>query len=295
MMSDWVSVLVTGATGNQGGALARLLLKKGYRVRAMTRKPDSPAAQKLRRLGAELAIGSLEDRSSVERAAQGMDAIFAMSTPFEAGTEVETRQGMTLADAAKAAGVKHLVYSSVGSADRNTGIPHFDSKYRVEQYIQALGMPHTIIGPVFFMENLISPWWLPGLQEGKLVMALPATRKLQQIALDDIAGFVALVLERREHFLDKRVDIASDELTGNQVVEALSRISGRKIEYVELPVAQLRASNEDFAKMFAWFDRAGYSIDIAALRRDYPEVGWHTFEDWAKSQNWSVLSRAATG
>lgn len=292
-MSNSLSVLVTGATGKQGGALARLLLKKGHRVRALTRKPDAPAAQELKRLGAELATGSLEDHAAIERAAQGVDAVFAMSTPFEAGTEIETRQGMTVADAAKAVGVKHLVYSSVGSADRNTGIPHFDSKYKVEQYIQAFDIPHTIVGPVFFMENLTSPWWLPGLQEGKLAMALPATRKLQQIALDDIAGFVALVLERREQFLSKRVDIASDELTGNQVVELLSRISGRKIEYLELPLAPVRASNEDFAKMFEWFDRVGYSIDIAALRREYPEVGWHRFEEWAKTQNWSELKRAA--
>ncbi len=292
-MSKSLSVLVTGATGKQGGAVARLLLKKGHLVRALTRKPDSPKAQELKRLGAEVVTGNLEDRAAVERAAQAVDAIFAMSTPFEAGMEVETRQGITVADAAKAAGVKHLIYTSVGSADRNTGIPHFDSKYKVEQHIKTLGIPHTIIGPVFFMENLISPWWLPGLQEGKLAMALPGSRKLQQIALEDIAGFTALVLERREQFLGRRADIASDEIAGNQVVEIISRLSGRKIEYVELPLAQLRATNEDFAKMFEWFDRVGYSIHIAALRRDYPEVGWRTFEAWAKAQAWSVLKQGA--
>ncbi len=292
-MSRTLSVLVTGATGKQGGALARLLLKKGHRVRAFTRKPDSPAAQELKRLGAELATGNLEDRTAIERAAQGVDSIFAMSTPFESGVEVETSQGITVADAAKAAGVKHLVYTSVASANRNTRIPHFDSKYKVEQQIQALGIPHTILAPVFFMENLISPWWLPGLQQGKLSMALPGSRTLQQIALDDIAGFAALVLERREPFLGKRVDIASDELTGNQVVDILSRITGRKIEYVEIPLAQVRAWSEDFAIMFEWFDRVGYKTNIASLQRDYPEVGWHTFEEWAKAQPWDIPKEAA--
>ena len=292
-MSRTLSVLVTGATGKQGGALARLLLKKGHRVRAFTRRPESPAAQELKRLGAELATGNLEDRAAIEHAAQTVDAIFAMSTPFEAGMEVETRQGITVADAAKAAGVRHLVYTSVASADRNTGIPHFDSKYKVERHLQALGIPHTILGPVFFMENLLSPWWLPGLQEGKFAMALPGLRSLQQIALDDIAGFATLVLERHEPFLGKRVDIASDELTGSQVVDILSRITGRRIEYVELPLAQVRAWSEDFAIMFEWFDRVGYSVDIAALRRDYREVGWHTFEDWAKARDWSSLKQAA--
>jgi len=292
-MSNKLTVLVTGATGQQGGAVARLLLKKGHRVRALTRKPDSPAAQELKRLGAELVTGNLEDHAAVERAAHSSDAIFAMSTPFEAGIEVETRQGITVADAAKAAGTRHLVFTSVGSADRRTGIPHFESKYKVEQHIQSLGIPHTIIGPVFFMENWLSPWSLPGLQEGKLAMALPASRALQQVALDDIAGFALLVLERREQFLGKRFDIASDEVTGKQAAEIISRVSGRKIEYVEIPIAQVRATNEDFAKTFEWFDRVGYSVDTAVLRRDYPEVGWHTFEQWAKAQSWAVLKQAA--
>ncbi len=292
-MAKTLSVLVTGATGKQGGALAHLLLKRGHRVRAFTRKFDSPAARELKRLGAELAVGNLEDRASIERAARGLDVLFAMTTPFEAGTEVETQQGITVADAAKAAGVKQLVFTSVASADRNTGIPHFDSKCRVEQHIKTLGVPYTIIAPVFFMENLTSPWWLPGLQEGKLAMALPRTRKLQQVALADIAGFATLVLERREQFLGQRVDIASDEVTGSEVVEIISRVSGRKIEYVELPLAELRATNEDFARMFDWFNRVGYSADIPGLRRAYPEVGWHAFEGWAKAQNWGALRQAA--
>ena len=291
-MANPLFVLVTGATGKQGGALARLLLKKGHRVRAFTRNPNSPAAEELKRLGAELVVDSFEDRTAIERAAQGTDAIFAMSTPFESGTEAETRQGITVANAAKAAGTRHLVFNSVASADRNTGIPHFDSKYKIEQHIASLDMPHTIIGPVFFMENLISSWWFPALQEGNLPMALPNTRKLHQIAVENIAEFTLVVMERREQFLGKRVDIASDELTGKQVVDVLSRVSGRKIEYVELPLEQLQASNEDFAKMFEWFDRVGYTVDIAALRRNYPEVNWCTFEDWAKAQNWNALKRA---
>ncbi len=212
-MSNMLTVLVTGATGKQGGAVARLLLKKGHRVRALTRKPDSLAAQELKRLGVELATGNFEDRASVERAANSADAVFAMSTR-EAGSEIEIRQGITVADAAKVAGTRHLVFTSVGSADRRTGIPHFESKYKVEQHIQSLAIPHTIIGPVFFMENLLSPWWLPGLQEGKLAMALPASRGLQQVALDDIAGFAVLAMERREQFLGKRFDFASDKVTG---------------------------------------------------------------------------------
>jgi uncharacterized protein YbjT (DUF2867 family) len=287
-MSNSLSVLVTGATGKQGNPVARVLLEKGHRVRALTRKPDSAAAQELKRLGAELATGNFDDRATLERAARGVDAVFAMATPYEAGTDVEIRQGITLADAVKAAGVKHLVYSSVGSADRKTGIPHFDSKYKIEEHIKGLGVPYSIIGPVFFMDNLISPWWLPGLQQGKFVIALPRSRKLQQIAVTDIGEFAVLVLEHRQQFLGKRLDIASDDVSPAEVAEILSRVTGHKIESVEQPIEEVRGVSEDWAKMFEWFNRVGYSADIARLRRDYPQVGWHTFEQWAKAQDWSA-------
>jgi uncharacterized protein YbjT (DUF2867 family) len=287
-MSNSLSVLVTGATGKQGNPVARVLLEKGHRVRALTRKPDSAAAQELKRLGAELATGNFDDRATLERAARGVDAVFAMATPYEAGTDVEIRQGITLADAVKAAGVKHLVYSSVGSADRKTGIPHFDSKYKIEEHIKCLGVPYSIIGPVFFMDNLMSPWWLPGLQQGKFVIAMPRSRKLQQIAVTDIGEFAVLVLEHRQQFLGKRLDIASDDVSPAEVAEILSRVTGHKIESVEQPIEEVRGVSEDWAKMFEWFNRVGYSADIARLRRDYPQVGWHTFEQWAKAQDWSA-------
>jgi uncharacterized protein YbjT (DUF2867 family) len=283
------TILVTGATGQQGGALARLLLSRGHRVRALTRKADSPAAQMLAGHGAELAVGDFDDRASLERAMQGADALFVMGTPFEAGMEAERRQATAVADVANAVGVPHLVYSSVANADRQTGIPHFESKYAVERHIRALGIPSTIIGPVFFMENFVGPQALPGLREGKIALALPAARTLQQTALADIAGFAALVLERREPFLGRRIDLASDERSGAEVAEILSRVLDRPIEYVELSLEAMGTGSEDLARMFEWFDRVGYSADIAALRREYPEVGWHTFEDWAKAQDWRAL------
>lgn len=288
-----LKVLVTGATGKQGGALARQLLKKGHAVRVLTRKPDSAPAQTLRQLGAEVVQGDFGNRSSLEKAARGVDAIFAMSTPFEAGMEAETRQGIALADAAKAVGVNHLVFTSVAGADRSTGVPHFDSKYEVEKHIKSLGLPYTIIAPVFFMENALAPWMLPGLQAGKLQLALPATRKLQQIALADIGGFAVVVVEQRERFLGKRIDIAGDELTGAKWAEILSRATGRRIEYWEQPLEQVRAWSADMAKMFEWFNRVGYSCDLAGLGRDYPQIGWHDYERWVREQDWSALLQPA--
>ena len=289
-MSDSLSVLVSGATGQQGGALARVLLEKGHRVRAFVRRPASPEAAELERLGAELAQGDFEEPSTIERAAGGMDAVFVVATPFEAGMEAETRHGIAAADAAKAAGVSHLVYSSVANADKDTAIPHFDSKRRVEEHIEGLGIPYTIVAPVYFMDNLLAPWTLPQLKEGRFPMALPSSRPLQQIALSDIAAFAGVVLENREEFEGRRMDIASDERAGEEVAEVLTRVTGHEIHYVELPLEQVRqAMGEDGARMFEWFDRVGYSADIATLRQDHPEVGWHTLEDWAREQDWSAL------
>src|SRR3712207_3013064 len=139
VMSDSLSVLVGGATGKQGGALARVLLERGHDVRAFVRRPDSPEAKELERLGAELARGDFDEPSTLEEAARGTDALFIVATPFEAGMEAETRHGIAAADAAKAAGVSHLVYSSVANADKDTGIPHFDSKRKVDEHIEGLG------------------------------------------------------------------------------------------------------------------------------------------------------------
>jgi len=291
-MPTKLTVLVTGATGNQGGAVARMLLKKGHSVKALSRKPESPAAQALKGLGAQIVQGTFEDKASVDRALAGVDAVFAMSTPFEAGMAAETAQGIALADAAKAAGVKHFVFTSVGGADRKTGIPHFDSKFKVEEHIKKIGLPHTILGPVFFMENWISPWFLPALKDGSMAMALPAARSLNQVALGDIAGMAALAIEKREVFLGKRIDIASDDLPGTKAAEILSRVTGRKISFSEVPLHQVRAWSEDFAMMFDWFNKVGYQTDIAGLKRTYPEVGWQTFESWAKSQDWSAIKQA---
>ena len=289
-MAETLSVLVSGATGQQGGALARVLLGKGHRVRAFVRKPDSPEAKELERLGAELAVGDFEKPSTIEDAARGMDAAFVVATPFEAGTEAETRHGIAAADAAKAAGVEHLIYSSVADADKDTGIPHFDSKREVEEHIEGLGIPYTIVAPVYFMDNVLAPWTLPQLEEGRIPMALPSSRPLQQIALSDIVAFTALVLENREQFVGRRVDIASDEPTGEEVAKVLTRVTGREIDYVELPLEQVRqAMGEDGVRMFEWFDRVGYSADIEVLRMEHPEVGWHTFEVWAKEQDWGAL------
>ena len=276
-------ILVTGATGQQGGTLAKLLLQKNHKVYALVRNIQSPAAQELKKEGANLVKGDLNNLDSLEQAVNGVDSIFLMGTPLEDGIEGETRRGKMMADIAKEKNVKHLVYSSVANADRNTGIPHFESKYKVEQHIQNLGIPYTIIGPTFFMENLLTYLKL-GLEQGQLALPLSPSSILQQSAVQNIAEFSALVLEHSKTFLDKRIDIASDEVTGEQATKVLSNELGCKINYVHIPLDRVREGNEDMAHMFEWYEKVGTGIDIPSLRQEYPQVNWLSFEDWAKSQ-----------
>ena len=293
-MSGKLNVLVTGATGKQGGHLVNELLARGHSVRALTRKPESPAAAALAARGVTIVAGDFEDQGSLERAARGVDTVFAMATPFERGEQAETREGIHIVRAAATAGVTHLVYSSVAGADRATGIPHFDSKFEVEREVRRSGVPFTIVAPVFFMDNFLADWLAASIAKGSIAMALPATRRLQQIAVADIAQFTALVIERRGGFLGRRIDIASDELTVAASAAVISEASGRPIEYTALPIDDVRQWNKDLALMFEWFDRVGYDADIVGLRELHPEVDWHRFSTWAREQEWSAIATAST-
>jgi uncharacterized protein YbjT (DUF2867 family) len=294
-MSSKLNVLVTGSTGKQGGHVVRELLARGHSVRALTRKPDSPAAAALAERGVTIVKGNFDDQGSLERAVSGVDSVFAMSTPYESGVKTETREGINILRAASAVGVAHFVYSSVAGADRASGIPHFDSKFEVEKEIRRSGVPFTIVAPVFFMENFLADYMAAALAKGSIAMALPATRRLQQVAVADIAQFTALVIERRETFLGKRIDIASDELTAATVAAIISEVSGRPIVYTALPIDAVRQFNEDSARMFEWFDRVGYDADVVGLRSLYPEVDWHRFSDWVREQDWTAAGgRAAS-
>lgn len=294
MTTNKPSVLVTGATGQQGGAVARALLSTGHAVKALTRKPDSATARHLASTGADIVAGDLGDAASIKRAASGVDTMFLMGNSFEAGFEAEIRQGIIAADAAKAAGIGHLIYSSVADANKNTGIPHFESKYLVEQHVAGLGIPYTISAPVAFMENIVAPWSVGALSHGTYAFALPPRRVLQLIALADIGAFVAALVERREQVFGKRFDIAGDELSGEEQAKVLSQAIGHTINYQEIPIAAARQQSEDTALMFEWFDRVGYDVDITALHREFPEVRWHSFANWARKFDWSVLERTST-
>ena len=278
-MANERAVLITGATGKQGGATARALAGKGFMLRAMTRNPGSDAAKAVAAdAGAELVRGDLNDEASLKEALKGAWGVFAVQNTWEAGVAGEEEQGKPLATLAREAGVQHFVYTSVGSAHRKTGIPHFENKYRVEETIRGLGFPsHVILRPVFFMENLPSPWFLNG---DNLYAAMPPALKLQMIATSDIgrhgarAFIEAAALNRRE------IDLAGDSATMPEAAAALSQGLGRAITFVQIPISDVRKNSEDFALMLEWFERVGYDADIEGVARE-SGIRPMTLVEWA--------------
>ncbi|MEV4754275.1 NmrA/HSCARG family protein [Micromonospora sp. NPDC049559] len=287
------TVAVTGATGAQGGAAARTLLAAGHRVRALTRRPDSPAAVALRDLGADVRRADFDDNASLDAALAGADALFAVTTPFGTDLATETRQGRALVDAAVTARLGHVVLTTAAHADRGTGVPHYESKYLVEQYLRGCGVPWTVIAPAAFMDNYASGWTLDGLRDGTFAWPMPADRPLTLIPAADIGAFAALALQRRDEFAGRRIDIASDERTPAEMAEILAAAIGRPIACREVPLTYVRTRSEDLAAMFEYFTTVGLDVDVAGLRQAYPEVAWHSFADWATAQDWPALLASA--
>ena len=274
-------VLVTGATGHQGGAVARELIAQGVKVRAMTRKPDGEAAQALRKLGAEVVAGDFDDEASLKNALKGAWGAFSVQNTWEVGVEREEDQGKRFTKIAKDAGIRHFVYTSVGSAHRETGIPHFENKWRIEQTVKAVGFPSwTVIRPVFFMENLAGPWFLPGIQEGKLAVGMEPTTPLQMIAVADIGKYGAWAFTDHEELNGLAIDIAGDELTMPQAAAILTKATKHPVEFVQLPLAEVRKFSEDYAAMLEWFVDVGYDVHIASTA-ERSGIRPTRFDEWA--------------
>ena len=281
------TILVTGATGQQGGAVARALLAGGHKIRAMTRKPDGEAARALAGKGAEIVRGDLDDAASLEKALAGAWGVFAVQNTWEAGVEGEERQGIRLAELARRVGVQHYVYTSVASAHRRTGIPHFENKWRVEQAERKLAFPsYAILRPVFFMENFQSPWFKPALDQGKLAIAVRADTPLQMIALDDIGAHGRLVFEQAEKFNGRELDIAGDELTMPEAARVLGEAMKKRVEFAPVPIEEVRKGSADYAMMLEWFDRVGYDVHIRARSRECG-IPPTPLASWAAKTRWS--------
>ena len=285
------TIAVAGATGAQGGAVVDALLERGASVRALVRSTGSDRARNLASRGVELVQIDGGDPASLSNALQGVDAFFFMTTPYgeSQNTDIdgEIQQGVDFTDAAAAAGVPHVVFSSVGGAERNSGVPHFESKRLVEERLLGSGLPVTIVRPVFFMDNFLS--MAPSVEGNELVLRLPFPDgiKLQTVAVRDIGVVVAAAL-LDPAAVPAAIEIAGDELTGSEIAATFGAHVGLSARYEALPVEVLNGQ-DDLQKMFRWFvDTPAYQADIAAVRRIDPDL-WN-LQAWLKSTNYTVAA-----
>ena len=291
-MNSDKAVLITGATGRQGGAVIRYMLPKRWRLRALVFKADNATVEKLTEQGLDVVRGDLEDPASLERAVRGVYGVYSVQDFWSVGTKREVRQGKNIADAAKRAGVEHFVYSSAGGAERNSGIDHFESKWEIENYIRKLGLPATMIRPVAFMENYYIDQVEIGILKGKLSDPIRADKPYQTIAAGDIGAFAALAFERPKEFIGEAVEIAGSELTNPEAAQVFSRVLGKPVKFQKLPMPMVRLFlGKEFYQMFRWFNQSGFKANIPELRRKYPEIHFQTLEEWLRAEGWHKRAR----
>ncbi|MEV0234092.1 NmrA family NAD(P)-binding protein [Nonomuraea sp. NPDC050786] len=271
------TIVVVGATGQQGRAVTERLLAAGRPVRAVTRDPGAAPARALARAGAQLVQAEMDDVASLIAAAEGAYGMFSVQptvgspgTPAGFSAEDEVRWGCNVADAAHAAKVRHLVYASVAGAGRHNTekLPqNVVSKWRIEQHITRLGLPATFLRPVSFMENYTGAYHL---HDGAVATAFAADVPQQIMAVDDVGHFAALAFARPQEWIGRAVDLAGDELTPVQIAAAISEAVGRQLPYVRIPIEVIAEAGEEFAFAYSWLNGPGWRADVSFTRALHP-------------------------
>jgi uncharacterized protein YbjT (DUF2867 family) len=293
-------ILVFGATGGQGGSVARHLLSRGqFDVRAFTRNPGSAGAQALRDLGAELVQGDLDDVASIEAALDGVYGVFGVTNFWEHfGKEAE--QGRNLVSAVAKANVQHLVLSTLPPIEKATNgalrSPHFDIKAEYEEYARSLGIPSTFIHVPFYYDNFLAFFPPRPAGDGTYQFGFPqGDTPLAAMAVDDVGRIVAVVFEQPEQYLGQTLKLAGDEIPPQQYAETMSRHTGADIRYAYVPRETFAALGfpgaEDLADMFEFYRLhiPSRKKDIEELRAVAPEL--QSFETWA-ARNAASLKKA---
>ena len=278
-------VVVSGATGKQGGAVAARLLERGHRVRALTRNPAKDSAQALSAAGAEVVQADLEDRASLDRALEGAAALFSVQDFLEAGVDAEQRQGFNLTDAAAVSSLEHIVYSGASTMDRNTGVPHLDSKWEVEKRVRAMDKAWTVFRPAAFMEN----WaWDRETIQAEGVMNLPGRPDMvyRQVSVKDIAAMAVIAFEQPSLWIGNIAPLAGDALTPPEMAATFSRVTERNVKYAQLDWDMcMSTQGEELTLMYRYFDEFGMDGAPEQLRHWHP--GALTFEAFLRQDGWS--------
>jgi len=270
-------ILVGGATGNQGGAVVADLLARGYRVRALTRRPDSDDARRLAALGVEVVEGNYGNAASLDAALTGVRRMFF----YSGRSSDELQEGLTVLAAAKRAGIEHLIYSSGAAAEPGIGLD--GPKQQIELAIVASGIPYTIVRPVAFMENFA------GQQRRIATVGITDSRApdrvLHFIALRDIGRVVGGAFADPDRWIGKAFNLAGDRMTMAEHVAVFSRVMQQPVTYNRLPPEELQAAlPKPLRPLFRWYEEVGYTADVAMLRREFPEM--LTLEDYLRTSGW---------
>lgn len=280
------AILVFGATGRQGGSVARALLRAGRPVRALVRDADAPAARALRKAGVDLRQGSFADADALRRAMRGAHGVFSV-LPGDLPDGEEVRVGCMIGDVAAEGGVAHLVYSSGASVGNEpTGVPRFDAKPAIEAHIRSLPVAATIVRPMIFMDMLLRPGH--GLDQGRYTFFLKPDQAMQLVAVDDVGSFVAAIFTEAARFAGRTVTLASDTVTGRDLQAILSEAAGQSIRYERFPAATL-AAHPDLAHMSRSLEDGPLAdhVDLAAMRAINPNLT--SFRAWIDASGRETL------
>ncbi|NNF84788.1 MAG: NmrA/HSCARG family protein [Deltaproteobacteria bacterium] len=285
-------ILVTGAIGQLGGAAASALLAYGHHIRVMTSDPEK--AIDIKELNVEVFQGDFRDRENMKKALDGLDGAFLM-TPSGDGPKAEVTHGKAMIDACKEKDIGHVVYSSVNSANKKTGVPFFDSKYETEEHLRKSGLSYTILRPVWFMENFALPWYRPSIEKGVLSTLLRPDRELQMVSVVDIGRIVAEVLTKPMKFVGREIDIVGDHLTMEKIAEEISRVLSHPVKYDHIPESRVeKAVGPDWAPMFRWLNEHGYDADIYMTHSQFRrfEIPLTSFREYLEDSRLGIRKAA---
>ncbi|MEL6467535.1 MAG: NmrA/HSCARG family protein [Pseudomonadota bacterium] len=268
-----MTILVLGATGLQGGAVARELLARGQAIRILTRRAASPKAQALADMGAEVVEGDLSKPGTLSPAFDGVRSVFSVQDFYGPGVGLvgEVEQGRNVIAAAKAAGVDHIVQSGMGTGSAPGGPAHFISKALIERDLKRSGLDWTILGTVWFMDNLLNPQMKPYMMFPVLAGSLKPTTKFQMLAINDLAWVAAEALTDRAMWAGWKINLAGDVMTIPQMKAIYRETTGRKPKSLRIPAAFFRRLVPEFAEQLAWHNNVNFAFgteELNALRPD---------------------------
>jgi uncharacterized protein YbjT (DUF2867 family) len=284
MNSDTTRIIVvTGATGRQGGAVTRSLLERGWRVRALTRDPQSQKAQRLSTLGAEVVQGNMQDRRSLEPVFEGAYGAYSVQNSMLNGLEAEVVQGKLVAEVAKAAKLQHLVYGSTGTG-QPTGIGLWDSKLQIEEHMKMLGIPLTILRPRAFMELMRDKAYYPSVSTWHLMPKLMGeTRPLGWISTDDLGVIAANVFASPEQFIGQDISLASDVKSVEACRAIYREVMGKKPSRFPMPKWMFqRFVGTDLTTMWQWLRNGAIDFDTQPTLSLHPDA--LGVEAWLRTQ-----------